>query len=220
MEQGSIKQKVITSIKTTGLLPCIRLQNKDIDKFINYARAMYDGGARVIELPMTNPGILEAIEAINAEMGDKVLIAAGTVLDPVSAHEVITRGGSLIVNPCIVPDVMDIAHRYQIPVFSGAFTATECFEAMRAGASMVKIFPGAVAGPKYFANIKQVFPNLDVFPSGGITLENASDFIKQGACAVSGNRYFMNEEKIETDGLVWLEELVRKFISIIKEAKQ
>jgi 2-dehydro-3-deoxyphosphogluconate aldolase / (4S)-4-hydroxy-2-oxoglutarate aldolase len=219
MENSNIKQIVIENIKETGILPCIRLKEKNIEKFIEYAKAMYDGGARVIELPMTNPGVIEAIEAIHSEFKGKVLLAAGTVLDATSAREVILHGGSLIVNPCIVPDVMDLCHRYQIPVFSGAFTATEIFNAMKAGASMVKIFPGEAAGPRYFAKVKQVFPNLDIFPSGGINMENAGDFIKYGACAVSGNTIFMNEEKISEEGIGWLKKTVEKFILIVKRAK-
>jgi 2-dehydro-3-deoxyphosphogluconate aldolase/(4S)-4-hydroxy-2-oxoglutarate aldolase len=220
MENNNIKQMVIKMIKETGLLPCIRLKEKNIDKFIQYAKAMYDGGARVIELPMTNPGVIEAIEAINSEFKGNMLLAAGTVLDTTSAREVILHGGSLIVNPCIVSDVMDLCHRYQIPVFSGAFTASEIFNAMQAGASMVKIFPGETAGPRYFAKIKQVFPNLDVFPSGGINLESASDFIKYGACAVSGNSVFMKEDKIAENGFEWLTDLIKEFIKIVKTAKE
>ena len=95
---------------------------------------MYDGGARVVEVTMTTPGVLEAVEAISSHFGDKLLVAAGTVLDPTSAREVIMHGGSIIVNPCVVDDVIDLANRYNIPVYSGAFSATEVFTAMRKGA--------------------------------------------------------------------------------------
>lgn len=153
----SIREQVVGSTKDTGVLPCIKLHARD--DFIAYAKAMYDGGARVIEVTMTTPGALEAIEAISSEFQGRLLVAAGTVLDPVSAREVILHGGSLIVNPCVIPDVMDLCNRYMIPVYSGAFTATECFQAMRLGAAMVKIFPGGLGGPKYMTNLKMVFPH-------------------------------------------------------------
>ena len=214
----SLKERVISYTKDTGLLPCIKLHKKD--DYIAYAQAMYDGGARVIEVTMTTPGVLEAIEAISGHFGDKLLVAAGTVLDPASAREVILHGGSIIVNPCVIDDVIDVANRYNVPIFSGAFTATEVFNAMRKGATMVKIFPGALGGPKYMTNLKMVFPEVDLIPSGGITPENAAAFIKCGACAVSGARTFMDFDKIEREGLISVTNQVKKFIDIISEAKK
>ena len=214
----SLKEYVINQTKSTGILPCIKLHKKD--DYIAYAQAMYDGGARVLEVTMTTPGVLEAIEAISQHFGDEMLVAAGTVLDATSAREVIMHGGSIIVNPCVVDDVIDVANRYNVPVFSGAFSATEVFTAMRKGATMVKIFPGALGGPKYMTNLKMVFPEVNLIPSGGITPENAADFIKCGACAVSGARTFMDFEKIEKEGLVSITNQVKKFIDIIKEAKK
>ena len=216
--QMSLKEKVISYTKETGILPCIKLHHKD--DYIAYAQAMYDGGARVIEVTMTTPGVLEAIEAISDHFGDKLLVAAGTVLDPTSAREVILHGGSIIVNPCVIEDVIDLANRYNVPVFSGAFSATEVFNAMRAGATMVKIFPGALGGPKYMTNLKMVFPEVNLIPSGGITPENAGEFIRCGACAVSGARTFMDFETIEREGLISVTNQVKKFIDIIAEAKK
>ncbi|MBO5273125.1 MAG: bifunctional 4-hydroxy-2-oxoglutarate aldolase/2-dehydro-3-deoxy-phosphogluconate aldolase [Clostridia bacterium] len=213
----SLKERVIKYTKDTGILPCIKLHKKD--DYIAYAQAMYDGGARVIEVTMTTPGVLEAIEAISSHFGNKLLVAAGTVLDPTSAREVILHGGSIIVNPCVIEDVIDVANRYNVPVFSGAFTATEVFTAMRAGAAMVKIFPGALGGPKYMTNLKMVFPEVNLIPSGGITPDNAAEFIKCGACAVSGARTFMDFEKIEREGLISVTNQVRKFVDLIAEAK-
>ena len=214
----SLKEYVIQQTKSTGILPCIKLHEKD--DYIAYAQAMYDGGARVIEVTMTTPGVLEAIEAISDHFGDKLLVAAGTVLDPTSAREVILHGGSIIVDPCVIDDVIDVANRYNVPVFSGAFSATEVFTAMRAGATMVKIFPGALGGPKYMTNLKMVFPDVNLIPSGGITPDNAAEFIKCGACAVSGARTFMDFDKIEKEGLSSITRQVEKFIDIIREAKK
>ena len=214
----SLKEYVIQQTKGTGILPCIKLHHKD--DYIAYAQAMYDGGARVIEVTMTTPGVLEAIEAISDHFGDELLVAAGTVLDPASAREVILHGGSIIVNPCVIDDVIDLANRYNVPVFSGAFSATEVFNAMRAGATMVKIFPGALGGPKYMTNLKLVFPEVNLIPSGGITPANAAEFIRCGACAVSGARTFMDFDKIEKEGLSSITRQVETFINIIAEAKK
>ena len=169
---------------------------------------------------MTTPGVLEAIEAISSHFGDELLVAAGTVLDPISAREVILHGGSVIVNPCVVPDVIDLAGRYNVPVYSGCFTATEVFNAMKAGSAMCKIFPGALGGPKYMTNLKMVYPDVNLIPSGGVTEKNCAEFIRCGACAVSGARTFMDFEKIEKEGIGWISKQVRTFIDLIAEAKK
>ena len=212
------KEMVIAQTKATGILPCLKLNRKD--DLLGYAQAMYDGGARVIEITMTTPGALAAIESIAEEFQGRLWVAAGTVLDAATAREVILHGGSLIVNPAVIPDVIDVAHRYLVPVYSGAFTATECLQAMRAGASMVKIFPAELGGPKYMTNLRMVFPDINLIPSGGVSLDNAAEFIRCGACAVSGARTFMNREKIAAEGLGWITKQVARYIQIVQDAKQ
>lgn len=162
----SLKEDVVAAVKKTGVLPCIKLHEKG--DWLRYAKAMYNGGARVIEVTMTTPGVIEAIEAISNEykdIDDRLYVAAGTVLDAVSAREVIIHGGTVLVNPCVIPEV-------------------------------------------------------DLIPSGGINLTNAADFIKCGACAVSGARTFMDIEKIKQYGIEWITRQVSSFISVIAEAKK
>lgn len=213
----TLKETVIEQVKATGILPAMKLKQKA--DFIAWAQALYEGGARVIEITMTTPGVLGAIEAIASEFKGRLWVAAGTVLDATSAREVILHGGSVIVNPCVIPEVIDLANRYGVPIFSGAFTATEVFTAMRAGATMVKIFPAGLGGPKYMTNLKMVYPEVNLCPSGGISLENAGEFIRCGACAISGARNFVDPEMIEREGTGWIIEQCRKYIEIVREAK-
>lgn len=216
-EDRSLKEIVMEQTKATGILPCIKLRKKD--DFIAYAQAMYDGGARVIEITMTTPGALDGIEAISSEFKGRIWVAAGTVLDASTAREVILHGGSVIVNPAVIPEVIQLANRYCIPVYSGAFTATECLAAMEAGATMIKIFPAQLGGANYMTNLKMVFPQVNLIPSGGISLENAADFIRCGACAVSGARTFMDYEKIAEHGVGWITRQVSQYVEIIRKAK-
>ncbi len=214
----TLKEIVVAHTKATGVLPCIKLHERmDI---LPYAQAMYDGGARVIEITMTTPGALEAIEAVANAFHGRMWVAAGTVLDAATAREVILHGGHVIVNPAVIPDVITLANRYNVPVYSGAFTATEVLMAMQAGATMVKIFPAQLGGASYMTNLKMVYPEVNLIPSGGVTLGNAADFIRCGACAVSGARTFMNHEKIDAEGFGWITRQVTAFIDMIREAKQ
>lgn len=214
----SVREIVVQQTKATGVLPCIKLKQQD--DLLAYAQAMYDGGARVVEVTMTTPGALAAIETIAGHFAGRMWVGAGTVLDAATAREVILHGGSLIVNPAVIPDVIDLANRYQVPVYSGAFTATECLQAMRAGATMVKIFPAELGGPRYMTNLRMVYPQLNLIPSGGISVDNAAEFIRCGACAVSGARTFMNREQIAAEGLQWITQQVARYIEIVKKAKQ
>lgn len=214
----TIKERVIQDVKRTGVLPCIKLHKKA--DWVAYAQAMYDGGARAVEVTMTTPHALEAIEAISSAFKGKMHVAAGTVLDAATAREVILHGGEIIVNPCVIEDVIDLTNCYQVACFSGAMTATECFTAMRRGATAVKIFPGAFGGAKYMTNLKMVFPEVNLIPSGGINEMNAAEFIRCGACAVSGARTFMNFEKIEEEGLGWITRQVARFVEIVSRAKR
>lgn len=213
------KTAVLDAVKQSGVLPCIKLHDDKID-WIAYAQAMVDGGARAVEITMTTPHALEGIEAISSHFGDQLYVAAGTVLDTTTAREVLLHGGSIIVNPCVIEDVIDLCNRYQAPVFSGAFTATECFQAMRLGASAIKIFPGALGGAKYMTNLRMVFPDVTLIPSGGITEQNVADFIRAGAAAVSGARTFMNLEQIQAHGVGWITEQVKTFVRLIQEARR
>ena len=100
------KETVIGQVKATGILPAMKLKKKA--DFMAWAQALYEGGARVIEITMTTPGVLEAIEAISSEFKGRLWVVSGTTLDATSAREVILHGGAGIVNPCIVPEVIDL----------------------------------------------------------------------------------------------------------------
>jgi len=216
-EELNRRERAIHWTKTTGVLPAIKL--KSDEDLIPFVRAMHAGGARVVEITMTTPGALRHFEAIAAEFQGEVLAAAGTVLDATTARLAILAGASVIVSPAVKPEVITTARRYGAACYSGAFTATECLAAMEAGADMVKIFPAALGGPKYMTNLKMVYPEVNLIPSGGISLENAAEFIRCGACAVSGARNFFDRELVNQQGLEWITEQVRKYIEIVAQAK-
>lgn len=104
--------------------------------------------------------------------------------------------------------------------YSGAFTATKCLSTMVAGADMVKIFPAALGGPRYILNLKMVYPQIQLIPSGGINLQDASEFIKCGACAISGAREFVNDEMVQQHGFEWITARTAEFIRVVEEARK
>jgi 2-dehydro-3-deoxyphosphogluconate aldolase/(4S)-4-hydroxy-2-oxoglutarate aldolase len=168
---------------------------------------------------MTTPGVLDSFKAISERFGDRLYLAAGTCLDASAAYVAIMAGARVIVSPAYIPEVIRTAKRYGAACYAGAFTATEVLRAMRAGADMVKIFPAALGGAKYMTNLKMVYPEVNLIPSGGISLENAGDFIRCGASAISGARNFFDREQVAEHGVGWITEQVRTYLRIVAEAK-
>ncbi len=212
------RERALLLTKQTGVLPAMKL--KAATDVIPYVRAMAEGGARVVEITMTTPGVLDAFRAIAAEFGGAVLTAAGTVLDEATARAAILAGAGVIVSPALRPEVIKTARRYGVACYSGAFTATEVLEAMEAGADMVKIFPAALGGPAYMTNLKMVYPEVNLIPSGGISPENAADFIRGGACAISGARNFFDAAQVARHGVAWIRTQTARYIALVAEARR
>lgn len=215
---GSAREEVIYWTRAVGILPAIKL--RQATDLLPYVRALHKAGARVVEITATTPGVLDAIKSASAELGGDIYLGVGTVLDPETARAAIMAGARLIVNPAVIPEVITMAHRYGVACYSGAFTATECLAAMLAGADMVKIFPAALGGPRYMLNLKMVYPSVNLIPSGGINLENAGEFIKCGACAVSGARQFVDAEMVKQHGFEWITERTMQYIKVVEEARK
>jgi 2-dehydro-3-deoxyphosphogluconate aldolase/(4S)-4-hydroxy-2-oxoglutarate aldolase len=211
------RERAVHLVKSAGVLPAIKIKNET--DLLPYIRAMHAGGASVVEITMKTPSALEHFKTIKAEFGDEILIAAGTVLDATTARMAILAGVSVIVSPVVRPEVIATASRYGAACFSGAFTPSECLAATEAGADMVKIFPASLGGPKYLTNLKMVFPQIDLIPSGGVSLENAGDFIRCGASAVSGARNFFDQEMVRKEGLEWITHQIETYIRIVAQAR-
>ena len=218
-DQLNLRERAVLWTKETGVLPAMKLK-REVEDVVPYIEAMVEGGVKVVEITMTTPNALRHYEAIRDRFEDSVIIASGTTLDAASARLAILSGVGIIVSPMLKVELIETAHRYGAACYTGSFTATEVLTAIEAGADMVKIFPGALAGPKYMTNLKMVYPEVNLIPSGGVGLDNAADFIKCGACAISGARNFFDLEQVEKHGLKWITEQVKKYIDIVAEAKR
>jgi 2-dehydro-3-deoxyphosphogluconate aldolase/(4S)-4-hydroxy-2-oxoglutarate aldolase len=212
-----IREQALDLTRQTGVLPAIK--RKDRRDLMPYVRAMYEGGARVVEVTMTTPGVLDALRCISREFGGQMLAASGTTLTAEAAEAAVAAGASILVSPAVVPDVIEVARRRAVACYIGAFTPTECLTAMRAGADMIKIFPAALGGPKYMTNLKMVFPEAELIPSGGISPETAGEFIRCGASAISGARNFTDPAEVERNGLGWITERTAYYIALVAQAK-
>jgi 2-dehydro-3-deoxyphosphogluconate aldolase/(4S)-4-hydroxy-2-oxoglutarate aldolase len=154
------------------------------EQLVNVAEALKAGGITTIEFTVSTPGAIDMIKEASSRFGGEVLMGAGTVLDPETARAAILAGAEFIVTPTLKLATIELCHRYGKPIVPGAFTPTEILTAWEAGADMVKVFPASVGGPGYLKAVRAPLPQLRLVPTGGVSADNAADYLKAGAAAV------------------------------------
>jgi 2-dehydro-3-deoxyphosphogluconate aldolase/(4S)-4-hydroxy-2-oxoglutarate aldolase len=170
-------------IEEDGVVAVVRLD--DLSAAAPLAEALANGGVRSIEFTYTNPGAGEAIAAARAALGERALIGAGSVLDPETARAAILSGAAFVVTPTVNLRTIELCHRYGVPTVIGALTPTEILTAWEAGATYVKVFPASLGGPRYLKDVLGPLPQVKLIPTGGVSADNAADFIRAGAVAVA-----------------------------------
>jgi len=208
---------VLEKLVASGVLGIIRVQNST--DLLRIARALQEGGLRCLEITMTTPGALRAIAESRERLSD-VIMGAGTVLDAVTAREAILAGAQFLVTPTVALDVIEVAHRYGVPVIPGAMTPTEILACWEAGADMVKVFPASVLGPGYIKAVRGPLPQIPLVPTGGITAENAGEFIRAGAAMVCAGGWLVDKEAIAAGRFEVLAEKAKRLIHAVEEARK
>ena len=178
----SQREAVTAAIETAGVVAVIRMQ--DPDRLRAVIDALADGGVRAIEVTMTVPGAIDLIHGLSSTLSGDFLLGAGTVLDSQTATRVIDAGASFVVSPVLKPAIIDVCHRNGVAALPGCFSPTEILTAWESGADIVKVFPATALGPSFFTDVRGPLPQLKLMPTGGVTLDNAGDWIRAGAVAV------------------------------------
>ena len=178
----SQREAVTAAIETAGVVAVIRMQ--DPDRLRAVIDALADGGVRTIEVTMTVPGAIDLIHRLSSTLSGDLLLGAGTVLDAQTATRVIDAGASFVVSPVLRPAIIDVCHRKGVAALPGCFSPTEILTAWESGADIVKVFPATALGPSFFTDVRGPLPQLKLMPTGGVTLDNAGDWIRAGAVAV------------------------------------
>lgn len=176
------KLEVLHRIVDSGLVAVIRAESKEQAARIAEACAL--GGVGALEITFTVPGAASAIEHLAKEFSGKILVGAGTVLDPETARIAILAGAQFVVSPAVNAQTARLCNRYQIPYMPGAGTIGEVIAALECGADIVKVFPGEILGPAFVKAVKGPLPQAHLMPTGGVTLENVSAWINAGAVAL------------------------------------
>ena len=204
-------------LTNSGALGIIRVQTSE--DLVRIAEALHAGGLSCLEITMNTPGALRAIEAAREELPD-VLMGAGTVLDAATACQAILAGAQFLVTPTVKLDVIETAHRYGVPVIPGAMTPTEILTAWEAGADLVKVFPASVLGPKYIQEIHGPLPQIPLVPTGGITADNAGEFIRAGAVAVCVGSWLVDKRALTEGRYEVLTQRARQLVEAVRKARE
>jgi len=211
------KVDVLKRIKEVGLLPVLRASSAD--EALALAWAIEAGGISAIEVTMTVPGAIDVIEILAREAGDRILIGAGTVLDPETARACMLAGASFIVSPALNLKTIEICHRYSIAIIPGALTPTEVVTAWDAGADVVKVFPcSAMGGAKYLKALKAPFPQIELIPTGGVSLSTAAEFLAAGAFALGVGADLVNAHAIAAGTPETITHNARQYVEIVRAA--
>ncbi len=212
------KNAILSSIIDIGIVPVVRTSSAE--SAVKAIEAVYRGGIRAAEITMTVPGAIKALEKLADMFGDKIVLGAGTVLDPETARACMLAGAQFFVTPNLRPSTIEMVKRYSKVIMPGALTPTEVLTAWECGADAVKVFPcGAMGGAKYIKALKAPFPQIEMVPTGGVSLETTVDFLKAGACAVAVGAELIDAKTIEDGKYEIFEERARQFLAQIKKAR-
>lgn len=208
------KDKVLESLLVSKAVAVIRMT--DAAKIAEVAAALRKGGVTALEVTMTVPGAVEIVRAMARDKEPGVLVGAGTVLDARTASDVIAAGADFVVSPVMDTDMVRACREAEVLVVPGAFTPTEIVVAWLAGADIVKVFPATSLGPQFFRDLRGPLPHIRLMPTGGVTLENAREFIAAGACCVGIGTALLDKKTIDADDWEALASRARRLVESLR----
>jgi 2-dehydro-3-deoxyphosphogluconate aldolase/(4S)-4-hydroxy-2-oxoglutarate aldolase len=210
------KLKLLERLMVSGVVAVVRAENAEQAKKI--ADACIKGGIAAIEITFTVPGAAEVIKELAAIYKPaELILGAGTVLDAETARLAILAGAQYIVCPSLNVETVKLCNRYQIPCMPGAQTIREIVEAMEAGADIIKVFPGETLGPSFVKAVKGPLPQAPLMPTGGVSLDNVTEWIKAGCVAVGvGGNLTAGAKKGDYDSIT---EIGKQFVEKVRQAR-
>lgn len=194
------------------------LRVKEEDKLQSVIEAIYAGGISVAEITVTVPNAIQLIEKMNQKLDKNIIIGVGSVLNSSIAEDAINAGAKYVVSPILKKEIIDTSHKHNVPVMPGCFTPTEIQTAFEYGADIVKVFPADVVGMEFFKAILAPMPHLKLMPTGGVSLTNAGEWLKAGACAVGIGSALLDKKAIQESNYSILTENAKQIMKSISES--
>src|SRR5438093_6982861 len=211
------KETHLRQVLDSGIVAVVR--SPDSQQLVEVARALADGGVNVVEITMTVPDALDVVRAVRRALGDRLLLGAGTILDPETARAALLAGAEFLVAPTVNLDVIRLCQRYDKLVMPGAFTPTEILTAWEAGADIVKVFPADVVGPAFFKAVRAPLPQVKLMPTGGVDLQTAADFLKAGACCLGVGGQLVEPKAVADRNFDRIRDLARQYVAVVRQVR-
>lgn len=211
------RSQIVEAIKSSGLVAVIRTPRTE--QVAPVCEALLAGGISSLEITLTVPNALEAIQAVARQMGEQALIGAGTVLNAELCRAAIVAGAQFVVSPITRLEIIGAAHASDKPVMIGAYTPTEAQTAHEAGADFIKIFPADKLGPGYIKNIRAPLPHLQIVPTGGVDLQTAPEFLKAGCVALGVGSSLLSAEILKSGNWPELTRLAGDYVNLVRQVR-
>ena len=211
------RREIARRIEELGVVAVIRL--RDPGKLRAVVDAIAAGGVRALEVTMTVPGAVELIRGLAPTMPEGFLLGAGTVIDPETARAVIDAGAQFVISPVFRRAVLAVCHERGVPFAPGCFTPTEILDAHEAGADIVKVFPATALGPQYIKDVRAPMPQVKLMPTGGVSPDNAGEWIRAGAVAVAAGSSLLDAAAIESGRFDVLTANARRIVENVAAAR-
>ena len=212
-----LRADTVRRIEASGVVAVIRLQ--DGSKLRAVVDALAAGGIIALEVTMTVPRAIELIGEIAPALPDGFLVGAGTVVDPDTARAAVQAGARFIVGPVFRPAVIEAARAAGAAAIPGCFSPTEILAAWEAGADVVKVFPATALGPAYFKDLRGPLPQVRLMPTGGVTIENAGEWIKAGAVAIGVGGALVDPKLVAAGNYAAITDRAKRFIERVRQAR-
>jgi 2-dehydro-3-deoxyphosphogluconate aldolase/(4S)-4-hydroxy-2-oxoglutarate aldolase len=212
------RAEIVRHIEQLGVVAVIRL--RDPGKLRAVVDALMTGGVKALEVTMTVPGAVDLIRGLAPTLPEGFLLGAGTVLNASIAHAVIGAGAQFVISPIFRREVIAACHAHDVPAMPGCFTPTEILEAHDAGADIVKIFPATALGPQYIKDVLAPLPQVKLMPTGGVSPENAGEWIRAGAVAVAAGSQVLDSKAIESGRFEVITENARRIVANVMQARE
>ncbi|WP_163539488.1 bifunctional 4-hydroxy-2-oxoglutarate aldolase/2-dehydro-3-deoxy-phosphogluconate aldolase [Gracilibacillus sp. YIM 98692] len=182
------------------------------NQVLDVAKALHQGGVHTLEITVDTPNVLQAIEQIRNELEGEVIVGAGTVLDAETARAAIMAGSQFIFSPTVDIDTIKLTKRYGVVSIPGAMTPTEILTAYENGGDIIKVFPATILGPSYIKDVKGPLPHIPLMPTGGVNLENISEYFQTGAVATGlGSALVKKQSSYSEEDLQQLAQKAKQF---------
>lgn len=211
------KQQMLDLIADSGVVAVMRAPSADM--LLDISQALLAGGVPAIEVTMTTPRAMSAIEKLADRYGEQAVVGVGTVLDAPTARDAIAAGAQFVVSPVLDRDVIETARRYGKISIPGAFTPTEILAAWSAGADVVKVFPATKLGPEYIKDLLAPLPMLRLTPTGGVDLKNVGDWIKAGAAFVGVGSALVTKDAMAKKDWSAITASAKAFVQAVRAAR-